>query len=123
MCLLQSWPKRNKHHTVASEAAGSDVCDSSSHHYTGYADLFKQAAKRLEDLGGTCVTDFDFSLFAATAAMLYETAFIAERYSGVQDFLMTGSYTANAVESGLISSFVIYDCLTCKCQLCQVTTG
>lgn len=47
---------------------------------------------RLEKLGGTCVSEFDFSPFANTAKMLYETAFIAERYSGIKQFLhMVGS--------------------------------
>lgn len=44
---------------------------------------------RLEELGGTCVREFDFSPFATTAKMLYKTAFIAERYSGIKQFLHT----------------------------------
>lgn len=33
------------------------------------------------------MADFDFAPFATTAAMLYETAFLAERYAGVKYFL------------------------------------
>lgn len=53
----------------------------------GYSALFDEAIVRLERLGGVRVTDFSFSPFAITARMLYETAFIAERYCGIQGFL------------------------------------
>lgn len=48
----------------------------------GYEALFQAAAERLEALGGRRVPDFEFQPFTETAAMLYQSAFVAERYSG-----------------------------------------
>lgn len=51
-----------------------------------YQELFAEAARKLQQQGGQQV-DIDFSPFAATAKLLYESAFVAERYSGIRDFL------------------------------------
>ena len=48
----------------------------------GYEALFREATERLESLGGRRVDKFDFKPFAQTASMLYQSAFIAERYAG-----------------------------------------
>ena len=47
--------------------------------------MFEEAAQRLEALGGQRVEDFDFRPFSETAAMLYQSAFVAERYAGEAD--------------------------------------
>ena len=52
----------------------------------GYHELFQEAVKRLEKQGGRQV-DINFSPFAAAAKLLYESAFVAERYSGIRSFL------------------------------------
>jgi allophanate hydrolase len=46
---------------------------------------FAQACARLERLGGTPV-EIDYAPFAQAAAMLYEDAFVAERYAAIRDF-------------------------------------
>ncbi len=43
----------------------------------------------LQQLGGVTVP-IDFEPFAATANLLYTSAFLAERYSGVRTFLEAG---------------------------------
>ena len=48
-------------------------------------EAFAQACARLQRLGGTPVA-IDFRPFAQAAAMLYEDAFVAERYAGIRDF-------------------------------------
>ncbi|KAL3157245.1 hypothetical protein ABBQ38_001481 [Trebouxia sp. C0009 RCD-2024] len=53
---------------------------------TKYHELFKEAIKRLEKQGGRLV-EIDFTPFATVAKLLYESAFIAERYSGIRNFL------------------------------------
>jgi allophanate hydrolase len=52
----------------------------------GYSRLYAEAAQRLERLGGTPVL-IDFEPFVTTAGLLYTSAFLAERYSGVREFL------------------------------------
>ncbi len=52
----------------------------------GCTELFAEAVRRLEDLGGVQVP-IDFAPFAEVARLLYESAFIAERYSGIREFL------------------------------------
>ena len=52
----------------------------------GYQALFEQAAARLEALGGQRVP-INFAPMAEVARLLYESAFIAERYSGIRSFL------------------------------------
>ncbi len=64
----------------------------------GYTALFNEAAARLTAIGGTAVP-IDFSPFAETAAMLYGTSFIAERYAGIADFLQAAG-TTSARSSG-----------------------
>jgi allophanate hydrolase len=51
-----------------------------------YARLFEQAARRLENLGGQRI-EIDFEPFAATARLLYEGPWVAERYCAVGDFI------------------------------------
>ena len=46
---------------------------------------FEKAVAHLEQLGGTAV-QIDFSPLAKTASMLYDSALLAERYSGIQAF-------------------------------------
>lgn len=55
----------------------------------GYERLFGEAVQRLQQLGGLAVP-IDFEPFATTANLLYTSAFLAERYSGVRDFLEAG---------------------------------
>jgi len=54
------------------------------------AAAFTAAVKRLEACGGTLVP-VDFSPFAQTAALLYQSSFVAERYSGIRAFLDASS--------------------------------
>jgi allophanate hydrolase len=48
--------------------------------------MFQEAVNSLKAQGGQQI-DIDFSPFAATAKLLYESAFVAERYSGIRAFL------------------------------------
>ncbi|KAL0031400.1 hypothetical protein WJX79_009016 [Trebouxia sp. C0005] len=48
--------------------------------------MFQEAVTSLKAQGGQQV-DIDFSPFAITAKLLYESAFVAERYSGIRAFL------------------------------------
>lgn len=50
------------------------------------AAAFAAAISRLESCGGYLV-NIDFSPFAQTAALLYQSSFVAERYSGIRPFL------------------------------------
>jgi hypothetical protein len=52
-----------------------------------------EAAERLQQLGGVLVP-IDFAAFAKTANLLYTSAFLAERYSGVRPFLEAGPVRA-----------------------------
>ena len=52
-----------------------------------YKELFQEAIKSLKSQGGQQEEELDFSPFAATAKLLYESAFVAERYSGIRAFL------------------------------------
>ena len=54
-----------------------------------YQELFQDAIKSLQQQGGQQV-NIDFSPFATTAKLLYESAFVAERYSGIRGFLDSG---------------------------------
>ena len=54
-----------------------------------YQELFADAVKMLQQQGGQQV-EIDFSPFADTARLLYESAFVAERYSGIRGFLDNG---------------------------------
>eukprot|EP00775_Hariotina_reticulata_P014156 gene14156-14294_t len=62
------------------------------------AAAFAAAVKRLEACGGTLV-QLDFSPFAQAAALLYQSSFVAERYSGIRTFL-DGSSGGPAAEGG-----------------------
>ena len=55
----------------------------------GYERLYGEAVQRLQQLGGVPVP-IDFEPFATTAELLYTSAFLAERYSGVRSFLEAG---------------------------------
>lgn len=55
----------------------------------GYHQLFKEAVQRLEGLGGRKTT-LDMSSFLAAAKLLYESALLAERVSGLRAFLEQG---------------------------------
>eukprot|EP00879_Flechtneria_rotunda_P022533 GHRR01023789.1.p1 GENE.GHRR01023789.1~~GHRR01023789.1.p1 ORF type:complete len:423 (+),score=144.74 GHRR01023789.1:210-1478(+) len=55
---------------------------------------FAAAIARLEACGGTCV-DIDFKPFADTAMLLYQSSFIAERYSGIRAFADSKAGTAD----------------------------
>jgi allophanate hydrolase len=46
---------------------------------------FERAVERMKSLGGTPVS-IDYSPFAQTAALLYESALVAERYEAIQNF-------------------------------------
>lgn len=63
------------------------------------AEQFAAAAARLESLGGQLV-QVDFSPYAETAAMLYQSSFVAERFSGIRKFLEAGSTAAEEGPSG-----------------------
>eukprot|EP00884_Botryococcus_braunii_P008390 jgi/Botrbrau1/17552/Bobra.0166s0001.2 len=54
-----------------------------------YKQLFLEAVERLNALGGELVK-IDFYPFATTARLLYESALIAERVSGIKVFLESG---------------------------------
>lgn len=56
--------------------------------FAEYRELFQEAIKALEKQGGQQI-QIDFSPFATTAKLLYESAFVAERYSGIKSFLDT----------------------------------
>jgi allophanate hydrolase len=47
---------------------------------------FAAAIARLEAVGGQRV-EVDFAPFAEAAALLYQSSFVAERYSGIRTFL------------------------------------
>ena len=55
----------------------------------GYHQLFKEAVQRLEGQGGRKIT-LDMSSFLAAAKLLYESALLAERVSGLRAFLEQG---------------------------------
>ena len=61
-----------------------------------YERLFSEAIAQLDSLGGTQV-DIDFTPFAKTAALLYESSFVAERYAGIRAFLERANGTANGL--------------------------
>lgn len=52
----------------------------------GYRRLFGEAVARVQSLGGELVP-IDLSSFDRAAHMLYENAFLAERYSSIRSFL------------------------------------
>ena len=68
--------------------------------HAGYEALFSEATERLEALGGRRVAKFDFAPFAQTAGMLYQSAFIAERYAGERALSEWNSGNGPNLESG-----------------------
>ena len=48
--------------------------------------LFREAVRRMESLGGTPVT-IDFAPFLETARLLYEGPWVAERYAAIREFI------------------------------------
>lgn len=68
-----------------------------------YARLFDEAVARLESLGGQRVT-IDFAPFRAAAKLLYEGAFIAERYVAVGDFIESHPDSVHPVTRELITA-------------------
>ena len=68
-----------------------------------YARLFTAAIGRLESLGGRRV-EIDFELFLATARLVYEGPWVAERYCAVGDFLERQPDSVYPVTRQIISS-------------------
>jgi allophanate hydrolase len=66
-----------------------------------YSRLFFDSVKRLEQLGGKCV-EVDFSPFRAAAKLLYNGAWIAERYDAVGEFIERKPDSVHAVTRQLI---------------------
>ncbi len=66
-----------------------------------YARLFFESVKRLEQLGGQCV-EIDFAPFRAAARLLYDGAWIAERYDAVGEFIERNPDSVQAVTRQLI---------------------
>lgn len=67
-----------------------------------YARLFSEAVGRLESLGGRRV-EIDFEPFLATARLLYEGPWVAERYCAVGDFLERQPNSLHPVTRQIIS--------------------
>jgi allophanate hydrolase len=67
-----------------------------------YARLFSEAVARLESLGGRRV-EIDFAPFLATARLLYEGPWVAERYCAVGDFLEHQPNSLHPVTRQIIS--------------------
>ena len=68
-----------------------------------YARLFNEAVARLESLGGQRVA-IDFAPFRAAAKLLYEGAFIAERYVAVGEFIERQPDSVHPVTRQLIAA-------------------
>jgi allophanate hydrolase len=68
-----------------------------------YARLFDETVARLESLGGQRVT-IDFAPFRAAAKLLYEGAFIAERYVAVGEFIERHPESVHPVTRQLITA-------------------
>jgi allophanate hydrolase len=68
-----------------------------------YERLFGEAVKRLESLGGARV-EIDFAPFRAAAKLLYEAAWIAERYVAVGEFIERHPLSVHPVTRHLIEA-------------------
>ncbi|MEJ1964244.1 MAG: allophanate hydrolase [Gammaproteobacteria bacterium] len=68
---------------------------------TEYARLFFDSVKRLEQLGGQCV-EIDFAPFRTAAKLLYNGAWIAERYDAVGEFIERKPDSVHAITRQLI---------------------
>jgi allophanate hydrolase len=66
-----------------------------------YARLFFDSVKRLEQLGGRCV-EIDFTPFRAAARLLYDGAWIAERFDAVGEFIQRKPESVHPVTRQLI---------------------
>ncbi len=66
-----------------------------------YARLFFESVKRLEQLGGRSV-DIDFTPFRTAARLLYDGAWIAERYTAVGEFIERNPASVHPVTRQLI---------------------
>ena len=66
-----------------------------------YARLFFDSVKRLEQLGGQCV-EIDFTPFRAAARLLYDGAWIAERYDAVGEFIQRKPESVHPITRQLI---------------------
>ena len=66
-----------------------------------YARLFFESVRRLERLGGQCV-EIDFTPFRMAAKLLYDGAWIAERYDAVGEFIERRPESVHAVTRQLI---------------------
>jgi allophanate hydrolase len=64
---------------------------------------FQVAIQRLTAAGGVLVP-IDFTPFAKTAALLYQSSFVAERYSGLRKFLDAGSSSSSSASAKASSS-------------------
>jgi allophanate hydrolase len=69
------------------------------------AKLFQQALERLAALGGKPV-EVDFSPFFATARLLYEGPWVAERYAAIRDFIEQHAAALHPVTRGIIGGAV-----------------
>ena len=58
--------------------------------------------------------DIDFSPFATTAKLLYESAFVAERYSGIRAFMDTDKVNFAFVNAVYLVSLDLYQCCTLR---------
>jgi allophanate hydrolase len=67
-----------------------------------YADLFERAVARLQALGALRV-EIDFEPFLATARLLYEGPWVAERYCAVGDFMEKHPESVHPVTRQIIS--------------------
>ena len=56
------------------------------HAYAVYHKAFEEAVERLKSLNGELV-EINFTPFSETAQLLYSSAFVAERYAGIRDFI------------------------------------
>jgi allophanate hydrolase len=69
---------------------------------TEFARLFSDAAARLEALGGRRV-EIDFEPFRATARLLYEGPWVAERYCAVGEFMEANPQSVHPVTRQIIA--------------------
>lgn len=65
------------------------------------AAAFAAAIARMKSCGGSLV-EVDFTPFAEAAALLYQSSFVAERYSGIRAFLDRKQQTAAGPEGSLV---------------------
>jgi len=66
------------------------------------ADAFQRALDSIADLGGTVVA-LDFTVFYETAEMLYEGAWVAERYAAIEEVIEKTPDALHPVTRGIIA--------------------